>query len=143
LHAEEEVVGERSRLGALYPPDRQVGEREQEVEHQEEAAQGEQIEPPWRAQQVMVDIAERRLSGADDQDLVRVALRCRHRWVPVVSTTGNRDPPLSMRSQGSATGSGGNTSFIERPPVRSREGPLAGPLGGCASSAMGYLRLAS
>jgi len=38
LHAEEEVVGERPRLGARDASDRQVREREEEVEEQEEAA---------------------------------------------------------------------------------------------------------
>jgi len=64
------VVGERSRPRAHDPADRQVPEREQQVQEEEEAAQGEQVEPPRRAQELMVDVAERRAPRADDDDLV-------------------------------------------------------------------------
>jgi len=66
------VVGQRSRPRARDPGDRQVPEREQEVEQEEEGTQAEQVEPPRRAQQMMVDVAERRVPGADDDDLVRI-----------------------------------------------------------------------
>src|SRR5438552_3764050 len=69
-------AGERSWPGALDPADHHVPECEQEVEQEEETAHPEQVEPPRGAQQVMVDVAERRLPRADDDDLVLIGIGC-------------------------------------------------------------------
>jgi len=66
------VVAERSWPRARDAADRHVPQREQEVEQKEETAHAEQVEPPRRAQQVMVDVVERRVPRADDDDLVRI-----------------------------------------------------------------------
>jgi len=65
------VVGKRSRPRARDPADQDVPEREQEVEQKEETAHAEQVEPPRHAQQMMVDVAERRGPRTNDDDLVR------------------------------------------------------------------------
>src|SRR5581483_7629980 len=115
LHAEEEMIGERARPRADDPADGGVRDPEREVEQQEDAAQRQQVEPPGRAEEMMIDVREGRTPGADDDDVVRGRFAgCRRGQRSVVSTTRNRAAPLIMRAYPSAARSRGKTSFIER-----------------------------